>query len=194
MLWVCNFCNAGSESQSLTSRPNTGRWLMLRIPNAQFILIFLFEARCNFLPQQPTTSYCRKLRDWGLASCCVTQGLHLAPYNHHATPHSYTTHCFPSWRTQEIFHRRRAETASTVTALWLALGVSHLNLAICLIAIKPLVPASNERMLQKSLTSKSDALIYDLEDSVAPNEKSRARSSLLDFLRVGTIPILSSDH
>ncbi|KAG9076811.1 hypothetical protein FS749_011359 [Ceratobasidium sp. UAMH 11750] len=38
-------------------------------------------------------------------------------------------------------------------------------------------------MLQKSLSSESDALIYDLEDSVAPNEKARARSSLLEFLR-----------
>lgn len=49
------------------------------------------------------------------------------------------------------------------------------------------VPASNERMLQKSLSSESDALIYDLEDSVAPNEKVRARSSLLEFLKVGAL-------
>ncbi|QRV76363.1 citrate lyase subunit beta-like protein [Ceratobasidium sp. AG-Ba] len=45
------------------------------------------------------------------------------------------------------------------------------------------VPASNHRMLQKSLTSESDALIYDLEDSVAPNEKARARGALLEFLK-----------
>ncbi|KAF8609711.1 beta subunit of citrate lyase [Ceratobasidium sp. AG-I] len=45
------------------------------------------------------------------------------------------------------------------------------------------VPASNEKMLQKSLISESDALIYDLEDSVAPSEKARARSSLLEFLK-----------
>ncbi|KAB5594273.1 Citrate lyase subunit beta-like protein [Ceratobasidium theobromae] len=45
------------------------------------------------------------------------------------------------------------------------------------------VPASNDRMLQKSLASPSDALIYDLEDSVAPNEKYRARTALIDFLQ-----------
>ncbi|CAE6428471.1 unnamed protein product [Rhizoctonia solani] len=45
------------------------------------------------------------------------------------------------------------------------------------------VPSSNDRMLQKSLSSPSDALIYDLEDSVAPNEKERARSALLGFLQ-----------
>ncbi|ELU41620.1 hpcH/HpaI aldolase/citrate lyase family domain-containing protein [Rhizoctonia solani AG-1 IA] len=46
------------------------------------------------------------------------------------------------------------------------------------------VPSSNDRMLQKSLSSPSDALIYDLEDSVAPNEKERARTALLGFLQV----------
>ncbi|CAE6439426.1 unnamed protein product [Rhizoctonia solani] len=45
------------------------------------------------------------------------------------------------------------------------------------------VPSSNDRMLQKSLSSPSDALIYDLEDSVAPNEKKRARTALLGFLQ-----------
>ncbi|CEL57393.1 citrate lyase subunit beta-like protein [Rhizoctonia solani AG-1 IB] len=45
------------------------------------------------------------------------------------------------------------------------------------------VPSSNDRMLQKSLSSPSDALIYDLEDSVAPNEKERARTALLGFLQ-----------
>ncbi|CUA77614.1 citrate lyase subunit beta-like protein [Rhizoctonia solani] len=45
------------------------------------------------------------------------------------------------------------------------------------------VPSSNDRMLQKSLSSPSDAIIYDLEDSVAPNEKDRARIALLGFLQ-----------
>ncbi|CAE6464194.1 unnamed protein product [Rhizoctonia solani] len=45
------------------------------------------------------------------------------------------------------------------------------------------VPSSNERMLQNSLSSPSDAIIYDLEDSVAPKEKNRARIALLDFLQ-----------
>ncbi|KAH7345329.1 citrate lyase beta subunit [Rhizoctonia solani] len=45
------------------------------------------------------------------------------------------------------------------------------------------VPSSNDRMLEKSLSSSSDAIIYDLEDSVAPNEKERARTTLLGFLQ-----------
>ncbi|KAG8689826.1 hypothetical protein FRC11_000341, partial [Ceratobasidium sp. 423] len=45
------------------------------------------------------------------------------------------------------------------------------------------VPSSNDRMLQKSLSSPSDAIIYDLEDSVAPAEKDRARTALLGFLQ-----------
>ena len=48
------------------------------------------------------------------------------------------------------------------------------------------VPSSSERMLEKSLTTKSDVIIYDLEDSVPPDplDKSRARSKLKDFLSV----------
>ncbi|CAE6538550.1 unnamed protein product [Rhizoctonia solani] len=45
------------------------------------------------------------------------------------------------------------------------------------------VPSSNDRMLEKSLSSPSDAIIYDLEDSVAPSEKDRARTALLGFLQ-----------
>ncbi|KAH8825074.1 Pyruvate/Phosphoenolpyruvate kinase-like domain-containing protein [Flagelloscypha sp. PMI_526] len=44
------------------------------------------------------------------------------------------------------------------------------------------VPASSSRMLQKSLTAPADVLIYDLEDSVAPNAKNDARSRLAQFL------------
>ncbi|KAI0050360.1 citrate lyase beta subunit [Auriscalpium vulgare] len=46
------------------------------------------------------------------------------------------------------------------------------------------VPASSERMLKKSLTTDSDIIIYDLEDSVAPSEadKSDARERLTQFL------------
>jgi len=40
-------------------------------------------------------------------------------------------------------------------------------------------------MLQKSLESPSDVLIYDLEDSVAPAQKTAARESLLTFLSTG---------
>ncbi|KAI0311714.1 citrate lyase beta subunit, partial [Amylostereum chailletii] len=46
------------------------------------------------------------------------------------------------------------------------------------------VPCSSERMLQKSPSTKSDVIIYDLEDSVAPSEKDKteARERLANFL------------
>ncbi|KAI9509199.1 citrate lyase beta subunit [Russula earlei] len=46
------------------------------------------------------------------------------------------------------------------------------------------VPASSERMLQKSLAIGSDVFIYDLEDSVAPTETGKvdARERLVEFL------------
>lgn len=46
------------------------------------------------------------------------------------------------------------------------------------------VPSSSERMLEKSRHLDSDILIYDLEDSVAPNAKQSARTSLVHFLSV----------
>ena len=39
-------------------------------------------------------------------------------------------------------------------------------------------------MLMKSLETPSDVIIYDLEDSVAPDTKPRARSALHEFLNV----------
>lgn len=48
------------------------------------------------------------------------------------------------------------------------------------------VPASSDRMLEKSISSNSDVIIYDLEDSVAPspNDKGDARVRLKKFLEV----------
>jgi citrate lyase subunit beta-like protein len=48
------------------------------------------------------------------------------------------------------------------------------------------VPSSSERMLEKSLTTDSDVIIYDLEDSVPPDpsDKTRARLRLKEFLSV----------
>ncbi len=40
------------------------------------------------------------------------------------------------------------------------------------------VPADSERKIGKALDSEADALIFDLEDSVAPSEKARAREVL----------------
>ncbi|KZT11995.1 citrate lyase beta subunit [Laetiporus sulphureus 93-53] len=46
------------------------------------------------------------------------------------------------------------------------------------------VPASNDRMLEKSLSTESDVIIYDLEDSVPPSasDKNAARERLQRFL------------
>ncbi len=45
------------------------------------------------------------------------------------------------------------------------------------------VPADSPRKLEKGLTSGADALIVDLEDSIAPSRKVDARAGALDFLK-----------
>ncbi|EIW59205.1 citrate lyase beta subunit [Trametes versicolor FP-101664 SS1] len=54
------------------------------------------------------------------------------------------------------------------------------------------VPATSERMLEKSLTTTSDVIIYDLEDSVPPSaaDKTGARKRLSTFLsdRLADLP------
>ncbi|RPD77769.1 citrate lyase beta subunit [Lentinus tigrinus ALCF2SS1-7] len=54
------------------------------------------------------------------------------------------------------------------------------------------VPSTAERMLEKSLTTPSDVIIYDLEDSVPPSpaDKTSARARLAHFLstRAGSLP------
>ena len=45
------------------------------------------------------------------------------------------------------------------------------------------VPADSPRKLEKALVSGADALLIDLEDSVAPDAKPRAREMARDFLR-----------
>ncbi|KAI9067859.1 citrate lyase beta subunit [Trametes sanguinea] len=54
------------------------------------------------------------------------------------------------------------------------------------------VPATAERMLEKSLTTNSDVIIYDLEDSVPPSpaDKNGARGRLTHFLstRLSNLP------
>jgi citrate lyase subunit beta/citryl-CoA lyase len=44
------------------------------------------------------------------------------------------------------------------------------------------VPADSPRKLEKSLMSSADALIFDLEDAVAPGEKAEGRTCLAGFL------------
>ncbi len=57
---------------------------------------------------------------------------------------------------------------------------------------KRAVPCTSERMLEKSLTTSSDVIIYDLEDSVppAPASKQAARDRLEGFLKVGDLELL----
>lgn len=44
------------------------------------------------------------------------------------------------------------------------------------------IPASDEKKLSKAELSRADALIFDLEDSVALDEKERARKTLFNFI------------
>ena len=48
------------------------------------------------------------------------------------------------------------------------------------------VPASSDKMLHKSLVTKSDIIVYDLEDSVPPTaaDKDGARNRLTHFIKV----------
>ena len=52
------------------------------------------------------------------------------------------------------------------------------------------VPTTAERMLEKSLTTPSDVIIYDLEDSVPPSpaDKKGARDRLTHFLTASYFP------
>lgn len=48
---------------------------------------------------------------------------------------------------------------------------------------KLFVPASRPELFEKALQSAADALSFDLEDAVAPSQKSQARANLAAFLR-----------
>ncbi len=58
------------------------------------------------------------------------------------------------------------------------------------------VPSTSDRMLDKSLVTDSDAIIYDLEDSVPPSpiDKTNARIRLSNFLLVRVRNFSSSHH
>ncbi|MCY4288801.1 MAG: CoA ester lyase [Aestuariivita sp.] len=47
------------------------------------------------------------------------------------------------------------------------------------------IPCSRERAIEKARTLAADALIFDLEDAVSPNEKDRARTNLIAALSHG---------
>ena len=47
------------------------------------------------------------------------------------------------------------------------------------------IPGSKERALEKAKTLPVDAIIFDLEDAVAADEKPNARSTLAESLRAG---------
>ena len=44
------------------------------------------------------------------------------------------------------------------------------------------VPGANEKMLHKSIATKADSLILDLEDAVTPDRKGEARSIINNWL------------
>ena len=46
------------------------------------------------------------------------------------------------------------------------------------------IPAARERAMEKAQSLAADAIIFDLEDAVAPAEKTQARASLAQILRV----------
>ena len=45
------------------------------------------------------------------------------------------------------------------------------------------VPGSSDKMIAKSLNVEADAVIYDLEDGVSPDEKAAARERVVTALR-----------
>ncbi|MEL6587081.1 MAG: aldolase/citrate lyase family protein, partial [Pseudomonadota bacterium] len=47
------------------------------------------------------------------------------------------------------------------------------------------IPGSNARALEKAKSLPVDAIIFDLEDAVAPDEKENARNMLRDALATG---------
>lgn len=47
------------------------------------------------------------------------------------------------------------------------------------------IPGANQRALEKAASLACDAIIFDLEDAVAPEEKPRARALVADMLRTG---------
>ena len=59
-------------------------------------------------------------------------------------------------------------------------GPAH---ATALMRSKLFVPGSRPELFEKALASAADALSFDLEDAVAPSQKSQARAHLAAFLR-----------
>lgn len=55
---------------------------------------------------------------------------------------------------------------------------------LCLYSPDIIVPGSNPRMLEKSLSSPADSVAYDLEDSVSPGKKADARRLVAELLDV----------
>jgi citrate lyase subunit beta/citryl-CoA lyase len=52
------------------------------------------------------------------------------------------------------------------------------------------IPADSPRKLEKGLASGADAIIVDLEDSIAPERKAQARASTLSFLKEVSATVL----
>jgi hypothetical protein len=101
----------------------------------------------------------------------------------------------PAYRSFLQYARRRLSTATGASNASLRrsylYGLSVFASSCIMLTLKlkycfiP-VPTSSDRMLEKSLTTGSDVIIYDLEDSVPPcvKDKETARQRLKDFLGV----------
>ena len=51
------------------------------------------------------------------------------------------------------------------------------------------MPSSNARALEKAKTNPADAIIFDLEDAVAPDAKQTAREQAVAAVRSGEYPV-----
>ncbi|KAI0766424.1 Pyruvate/Phosphoenolpyruvate kinase-like domain-containing protein [Trametes elegans] len=80
---------------------------------------------------------------------------------------------------------------------WQVRSVRDANVEVLCISTNTMsVPASAERMLEKSLTTNSDVIIYDLEDSIPPSpvDKNAARGRLAHFLSTRANSLPSSER
>ena len=57
------------------------------------------------------------------------------------------------------------------------------RISISLVRSKLFVPGSRAELFSKAVASAADAVSFDLEDSVAPGQKSQAREAVAEFLR-----------
>ncbi|KAK7048200.1 HpcH-HpaI domain-containing protein [Favolaschia claudopus] len=91
-----------------------------------------------------------------------------------------------------MFSRSTLTSRPRAMLKWLArsLNTSNIPSDVTLKRSYLYVPSSSDRMLEKSLSTPSDMIVYDLEDSVPPSasDKNTARERLASFLGRGDLP------